>query len=142
MKIGDVIESAIWITGDEGKVIRKQYEQDVRHAIEDVCEESGVKHGPVTFTEKHPMDDRVPTVPDDVQGTRVRLLVAEAEIIGFCLKSIQGSFVENLDRADVMKLREITRNKCRRYLSDDECDQIIEQIGPEAALDTLRVSHH
>lgn len=138
MKIGDSIESAIWITGDESQSIRKQYEQDVQQAIDDLCAEEGFEHGPVSFTEKRPGDDRVPPVPDHIQGSRVRLLVAESIITGTAIPTSHGSFVANLENKDLLRLRLITRRTSKIPLTDEECDKIIEEIGPEAAVETLR----
>ncbi len=145
MRIGNTIESAIWITGDEPLTLRKQYERDVSNAIAHLCEENGFEHGPVKFIEKRPGNDRVPDVPEHIQGSRVRLLVAEAEIVGKRPLSSTGSFVANLEKKDLDRLRAITRRKWaehhRMALTDEQCDEYIEELGPEAALDTLRSLH-
>lgn len=142
MKIGDTIESAIWLNGDETLEQRQRFEHDVTHAIERVCRDEGLLHGPVTFIEKSPMDDRVPEVPEHIQGQRVRLLVGEAEIVAKRPEEKPGSFIANLDRMDLIRLRKLTREAHRKQndggLSDSQCDAIIEQYGPEAALETLR----
>ena len=143
MKTGDLIESAIWITGDESQSIRTRYEQDVRQAMADFCAEEGLEYGPVTFIEKRPGDDRVPPVPDHVQGSRVRLLVGEAQIIDNRVATSEGSFIANLEKKDLVRLRAITRNGYMKQhpghnMTDSECDQYIEQYGPEAAIETLR----
>ena len=98
MRIGNVIESAVWITGDEPLTLRKRYECDVGNAITCLCEENGFEHGPVKYIEKRPGDDRVPDVPEHIQGSRVRLLVAEAEIVGKKPLASAGSFVANLEK--------------------------------------------
>lgn len=128
---GDVIESAIWLTGDESKQIRTRYELDVTHAIQSLCREQGFTAGPIRFTEKRPEEDRVPEVPDHISGPRVRLLVAEAIVL---LKD-SNSFTANLDHADLIKLRHIIRKY--RNLNDEECDALIDQLGPQAVLETL-----
>lgn len=138
MNIGDLIESAIWVTGDEPPELRARYEQDVREAISYLCFEHGFVSGEVTFIEKHPMDDVI-EVPDHVFGQRVRLLVGEATVVEKLIESSKGSFVANLDIKDLQRLRGIIRT--HRQLSDLDCDEIIEQIGPEAAVDTLRSIH-
>lgn len=143
MKLDDLIESAIWITGDESQLTRKRYEQDVIQAIDDLCSEEGFERGPVSFIEKLPGSDRVPEVPDHVHGSRVRLLVCEALIIGKSVLTSAGSFVDNLDRKDLMRLRIITRTAWIKrnpgqVLTDGECDHYIEQLGPETAIATLR----
>ena len=146
MKVDDFIESAIWITGDESPLTRKRYEQDVNQAISDMCAEQGFEHGAVTFIEKRPGDDCVPTVPDHVQGSRVRLLVGEAQILGKRVITSKGSFIANLDKKDLVRLRQITRNEWLQQhpdyvLTDSECDKYIERYGPEAATETLRKQH-
>lgn len=143
MKVGEYIESAIWITGDESPEIRTRYERDVMQAVADLCSEEGFEHGPVIFTEKRPGDDRVPQVPDHVHGSRVRLLVGEAQIIGNSVTTSEGSFIANLDKKDLVRIRAITRNGLAKHrpdyvMTDNECDQYIEQYGPEAAVETLR----
>lgn len=137
MRIGDVIESSIWMTGDESQAVRQQYELDVSQAIGSLCDEHGFECGPVKFSEKHPSEDRVPEVPDHIQGSRVRLLVAEAEVIARVVR-VEGSFVANLETKDLQRLRLITRQASRQVLTDQECDAIIERYGPDAAIETLR----
>ena len=145
MKIGDFIESSVWLTGEESPELRRQYEKDVAEAIEYFCHEHRFQHGPVAFTEKKPGADRVPPVPDHVAGPAVRLLIAESEITGKRPETSVGSFTAQLDKVDLQRLREITRRVRRSYgapLSNRECDAIIEEIGPEAALTTLRKIVH
>lgn len=142
MKIGDVIETAIWLTGEENQEMRSRYERDVTEAIDCLCQEQHYLHGPVRFTEKKPGQDRVPEVPDHIHGINVRLLVAEAEVIAPAPQTVQGSFTANLDKKDLDRLRTITRQirlkLHKQRLTDEECDEVIEELGPEAALDTLR----
>ena len=142
MKIGDTVESAIWLNGDESLEQRQRFETDVSHVIDLMCQEHNVFHGPVRFIEKRPGEERVPEVPDHVQGQRVRLLVAEADITAERPVENPGSFIANLDRMDLLRLRKLTREAHRKQndggLSDHQCDAIIEQYGPEAALETLR----
>lgn len=143
MKIGEVVESAIWLSGEETTEDRMRFEADVCAAIDILCHEQGFLHGPVVFVEKRPGDDRVPPVPDHIQGIRVRLLVAEAEITARKPESKPDSFIANLDRKDLVRLRHLTRQAQLRHspetkLTDADCDKIIEQYGPVAALATLR----
>ena len=142
MNIGDTIESAIWLDGQESLEDRQRFEHDVAQSIKTVCRDEGLLHGPIRFIEKRPGEDRVPQVPDNVQGQRVRLLVGEAEIVAKRPQVKPDSFIANLDRMDLIRLRKLTREANRKQnnagLSDAQCDQIIEQYGPEAALETLR----
>jgi len=135
MKVGEIIESSIWITGEEPPELRKKYEYDVRNAIAILCK--GFIHGPVSFVEKRPEEDRVPEVPDHISGQRVRLLVGECELKDKLIEKIEGSFAANLERKDLVKLRKLTREKSGVNLTNERCDEIINQIGPEAVLETL-----
>jgi len=145
MQIGDVIENAIWITGDEREDLRERYKNDVLGTIDDLCAREGFEHGPITMHELRPGDDRCPEVPDHVKGTRVRLLVVESTLVKKLVVESESSFVGNLDRADLVKLRKITRDRAsknlKRIISNDECDYIIETLGPDAAVSALRTVH-
>ena len=146
MNIGDVIESSIWLDGTETKEQRHAFEQLVIESITQYCQQNGFIHDHVIFTEKRPGEDRVPSVPKHIEiksGSLpdIRLLVAESIVISKA-PSPEGSFVLNLEAKDVQRLRAITRNAYRQIsqstLTDAECDAVIEEIGPEAAINTLR----
>lgn len=146
MRIGDIVENSIWITGDEAPGIRQQYEQDVREAITYLCDTNGLEHGPVTFVERLPGSD-TPPVPDHISGSRVRLLFAKAEVVGVRMLSSKGSFVANLGKKDLQHLRTITRRSwSKQYpedvLTDKQCDDYIEQLGPETAVEMIRAQFH
>lgn len=143
MRVGDTIQSAAWLTGAETPTDRKRWEDRVTEAIDNLCGERGFTRGPVRFAEKHPLDSEVPPVPDHIQGPDVRLLVAEAEVTGEAPKVEARGFLGDLDRKDLERLRAITRQAhAKRHpgetLTDLECDDIIEEVGPEAAMDAVR----
>ena len=145
MKIGDEVENAIWLTGDEPEGMRKRYERDVIESIDFLCEDKGFYHGPVIFSEKRPGEDKVPPVPDHIQGQRVRLLIAEATITEKRPETSKGSFVANLDKKDLDKIRKMTREAYAKsygtLIGNTKCDEIIEELGPESAVETLRTLH-
>ncbi len=145
LKVGDIIENAIWMTGDEVEGLKEKYKNDVLDTIESLCNQEGYEHGPVTMHELKPGDYRCPEVPDHVQGSRVRLLVVESTLVKKLVVEGEGSFVGNLEPADLEKLRKITRDRAaknlKKILSNEECDWIIEELGPDAALANLRTIH-
>lgn len=151
MKKGDIIEAAIWIDGTETKEQREMHKELIKNAIRRECDEEGFIHGPLMFFKKRPGQDRVPPVPKHIEKaaedfSRIQLWVAEAHVIGRKPIAVADSFVANLDRKDLMKLRKITREAVKKsdphvILADSECDEIIEEIGLEAALKTLRKFH-
>ena len=145
LKVGDVIENAIWITGDEPLGMKEKYKKEVTETIDDLCKREGFEHGPITMHEKRPGEHRAPPVPDHIQGSRVRLLVLEATVVKKLDFVPQSSFVDNLEYKDLLRLREITRKaflkNFKRNLLDYECDEIIEMLGPDSAVDALRSVH-
>lgn len=144
MKTGDIVEAAYWLQGTEPEDMISTCKARVIEAIDELCAEKGFVHGPVRFEELPPHSDRrVPDVPDYIQGPDVRLLVAEADIIGPRVIETTRGFIGELDMLDLERLRTITRRahaqtNAGQVLTDMECDDIIEELGPEAALDALR----
>lgn len=55
-----------------------------------------------------PGDERVPGVPDHIQGQDVRLLVGEALVLGRKTVLKLNSFLNDLDPKDLTRLRQIT----------------------------------
>ena len=144
MKPGDMIEIAIWMTGAE---TAREIEHWKTVVCADIVSEAERNHnveiGPLTFTEKRPGDDRVPSVPAQISGPDVRLLVAEAKVAaGRPVILRETGFATDLDKKDLARLRQITRRAHAKAhpgdrLTDRNCDQIIESLGPETAVRTL-----
>lgn len=143
MKPGDVIETAIWMTGAEPEGMSERFEVDLRTALASMAEAEGVIIGPLVMTEKRPGEDRVPDVPDYIQGMDVRLLVGEATVIAEMFES-EGAFVADLEPRDLERLRTILQRVHQQYnpgkpeLSVEKCDEYINRNGPDAALAALR----
>lgn len=141
MKVGDVLEAAIWITGDEPPGLVDHH----KRAVEETIAEENVKRrvlcGPVVWTAKRPEDPRVPAVPKHISGSDVRLLVCEAEILD--IAPPPGRFLAELEPKDLALLRSITRIAYERQypgherLTDKQCDRLINDLGPEAAVAAL-----
>jgi len=144
MKVGEVIVNSIWMTGDEPEGMKERYKRDILESFDVLCKKEGFVHGPINMYEKRPGEGIVP-VPDHIQGSRVRLLIIEAELVEKLVVESAPSFVGNLERSDLVKLRKITRDRAakdlKRIISDEECDEVIEELGPDAALATLRTVH-
>lgn len=141
---GDVIETAIWMTGEETPELKDRFEKDLRVSLAHMAEAEAVIIGPLILTEKRPGEDRMPQVPDYVQGVDVRLLVGEAKVIGHPFLDDDSAFVADLDARDLARLRAILRRVHRVYnpgkptLSTEKCDEYINSNGPQAALAALR----
>lgn len=144
MNIGETIEvCAIWLAGTETPEHFRQFHADVEHAMK--SEAARYNLGPLVWTEKKPGDERVPPVPKHIDGPNVRLLVGEAVIVSLrpSMKTPVG-FVHDLEPSDHALLRRITRRVRQRMfpnegrLTDRQCDTILNDLGPAAAVETLK----
>ena len=138
MQVGDLIESAIWVTGEESEKMLRDHEKHITSVIDDMCAQEDCIRGPLTFHKLKPGEERTPEVPDHIQGQKVRLLVAVATVVGSVVPTSQGSFIGNLDRNDLVLLRFLTRKNAPHSLTDEECDDVIEECGVVAALETIK----
>lgn len=140
---GDVLETAIWVTGTEPQELKDRFANDLRDKLAEVASDEHVIIGPLIMSEMKPGEERVPQVPDSVQGPDVRLLVGQAMVMGEAFQS-EGAFVADLEPRDLERLRTILRSVHQAYnpgkpeLSQEKCDEYINQNGPDAALDALR----
>lgn len=139
------VETAIWLDGRETPADYTRFKHDVESTMRESSTIQGHILGPVTWAEKKPGDERVPAVPDHIAGPNVRLLVAEAQIIGLRPVGKQASsFVYDLELDDQARLRRVTRREYERAfpgrarLTDRQCDTLINDIGPEAAVAALQ----
>ena len=143
LRPGDALETAIWMDGRETEELIEQFEKDLRVYLAEIADNQDVIIGPLIMTVKKPGEDRVPEVPDYLQGPDVRLLVAEAQVVGESFVS-EGMFVADLEPRDLERLRTILRRVHQIYnpgkpeLSTEMCDEYINQNGPDAALEALR----
>lgn len=143
MKPGDSLECAMWIDGRETPEQRAQFERDVAEAMHR-SQAHGTILGPVIWSEKLPGEERVPPVPNHIAGPNVRLLVAEARVVGLVANMNNPvGFVHDLEPDDLAILRRVTRRQYEAQypgharLTDQQTDTLINDLGPEAALDTL-----
>lgn len=143
LRPGDVLETAVWMTGDEPEGMKERFEADLQANLASMADAEGVVIGPLIMAEKHPGEERVPEVPDYIQGSDVRLLVGEAAVVAEVRKD-EGAFVADLDLKDLERLRAILRRVHQFYnpgkpeLSLEKCDEYINKNGPDAALEALR----
>lgn len=135
MKLGDLAECAVWLDGSESEAMLRQWKADCAYLMSN-GHEPKLKLGPLSFEIKRPGQDRVPSVPDRIKGPDVRLLVATAQVLGFEVAR-KASFVGDLDKKDLLRLRAATRKAHGKHLPDNVCDQIIDRLGPVAGAATV-----
>lgn len=148
IRVGDTLESAIWLTGTEPPELIAHHKAQVEAAILQANEQSGAVTGPLRWVEKLPGTERVPPVPPHISGPCVRLLVAEADVLN--VRASESRFLAELEPSDLRRLRKITRDAHRLWwhrnapgqpytrLTDNQCATLINDLGPDVALEALR----
>lgn len=143
-KIGDELEIAIWICDDDptGKVDWWKTQEGPKRMRES-AEIYGLRHGEITWHELRPGEGRAGHPPKRMTGSNMRLLVGEARIVSEILAPPPKTFLADLAVKDLETLRTATR---RAYhpttLSDEQCDKVIEKIGPQVAEEMLSQAIH
>ena len=143
-KIGDELEIGIWVSDDEplGKILWWKSDEAPRR-LHESAEMYGLRHGEITWHELKPGEGRAGHPPKTIKGTNVRLLVAEAKLVSEILAPLPKSFLHDLGIKDLETLRTATR---RAYhpteLTDEQCDKVIEHIGPSVAEQMLSQAIH
>ena len=139
MKPGAVIEAAIWLGGTETEAQLDKYSADVLESMSVAAKANGCALSLLRWRTKKPGDDRVPVQPDHITGPDVRLLVCEATLVPI----ISSNFLADLDPKDLILLRDLTRRAYARArpaeppLADKQCDTVINDLGPDAAVAAL-----
>lgn len=145
-EVGLPVEVSVWLTGRETAEMLERFVMDCQAEVNRFAAEIGAVMSVPVFTTKQPGEDRVPLVPDHISGPAVRLLICEATIVHVIPPAVvkASGFVHDLDARDLARLRKITRRAYAKThpgqppLNDAECDAVIERVGPESALKTLR----
>lgn len=151
----DIVELAVWISdSDDQRMIKSWKKIDAPRLFKESAEAAGVRLGSIKFYELKPGEDRAGTPPKDIQGINVRLLIAECDVIGIIPQpEPESAFTLDLELVDLERMRTATRRayglvwaadgKTLRELRDDECDRIINLLGPDAAArETMNVTIH
>ena len=145
-KPGAVIDFWFWADGSETPEVLAQFKADMQTAITERAKAHGVLVTPARYIEKRPGDPHVPDVPKHISGPNVRLVGCEATVIGDAQQLKVTSFLADLDPVDLERLRIVTRRAHKHVnpdgslapISDEECDRVIEELGPQAAVDVIR----
>lgn len=137
----EYLQTAIWLDGRETPEQRKKYEDNVAIAMHDEAEAKKIEIGPIMWMELPPWHERVPAPPSNITGPNVRLLAAQATILG--KKKRPNWFLSELEPKDLAVLRRVTRQAYaksfpdRLPLTDRQCDTLISDLGPGVAVETL-----
>ena len=147
MLIGESYHLGIWLDGRESAANMKMFKLDCLEAFRYIGSRNGVLFGEAEFEKKKPGDDMVPPVPDGCAERELTFLVASAKVIwtpSFSSPRPDSLFAAQLEPDDLRRLRKLTREaytkayKGKLPLTDAQCDTLINELGPEAAVDSLR----
>lgn len=144
LRLGEILQTGVWLTGKEAEGMAERYANDLRANLDSMAETEGMVIGTLKMTFMRPGEERVPQVPDEIHGPNVRFLVGEAQVVDYMPIASEGMFVADLEPKDLERLRVILRRVYQQYnpgkpqLSNERCDQFINQNGPDAALSALR----
>jgi hypothetical protein len=143
LRSGDVIDFAsCWLTGGEDQTRRDDIARSLIEAKPAIEQQFEVRFGPATIHELAANESPWP-VPNHIQGQTPTLLVARATVKARRPQK-RSLFLTELEPADLALLRRITRRVRKRIypnegpLTDRQCDTVINDLGPDAALETLR----
>ena len=145
MQPGDLAEVSFWLNGTETPDMIERFKTDCRDRLLLEAKHHKVEVGPIAWSFLAVGAERVPKVPDHIKGPDVRLLYGEAKVAyrpEYTFKPA-SAFTADLAKDDLAKLRKLTRRAHARKhpgdrLTDRHCDQIIEALGPDVAVKTLR----
>ena len=133
--------------GRETEIHIKQFKLDCLEAFRYIGSRNGVLFGGVEYEKKKPYDDMVPPVPDGCAERELTFLVASAKVVwtpSFGSPRPDSLFAAQLEPDDLRRLRKLTREaytkayKGKLPLTDAQADTLINELGPEAAVDSLR----
>jgi len=143
-KIGDIIELAYWMTGEETVQELDEFGQAAQMALRSFVEEEHVMLSTAHATTLRPGDARCPVPPEHIHGADVQLLLVEAKVILELPGPKPSRFADELEKSDFDTLARINQKAyTERYprhplLTDAEHRTIINDLGEKAALAALR----
>ena len=142
--LGDDLEIALWYNSDRTGEYEKA-EEGIYKAFIHTEDQYDIRCGGVEFKILSPGMARVPEPHPDYSGTP-KLLIGTATVIKLVTHTLGGhvGFSNDMEEGDLLKLRKLTQEAYMRsnppgirMLTNDELDQIIDEVGPETAVKNL-----
>lgn len=134
-KVGDMLEAALWFNS-ANPLDKVQAQRGVREALEIMATSIGLLVGDIIWEEIGPEDGRVPVPPEAYSGTPM-CLYGMAPVVAVRRQAV-SAFTHELEEEDLAVMRRHTRSGAGQHLTDAECDEIINGIGPDVAGARLR----
>lgn len=136
--LGTPMECGLWYNADK-PTERANAKKGVETAFFNTGMAYNVNFGPISYEDVDPLSPRVCAPPDHFQGT-VRCLIGTARVVSYYTPQC-SRFTDDLRPHELAEFRRATRDAFMRAggfkLSDEECDDWINEVGPDAAVDTF-----
>ena len=144
-KVGDTLEVALWFNS-EHSVEEENARRGIMNAFLVTESQHELEVGPVTFEILSVGDARVPEPSPKFAGTP-KLMLGFADVVKLTPATIGNDigFTYDLEPEDLQKLRDATQRAYAtnhmgqkvRPLTDEQLDDIINEVGPSAVLKGL-----
>lgn len=130
----DTAELAVWISDEDKPHEIEHWKNTIAPTkFKESADAAGVTVGPLRFYTLRPGEGRAGHPPKGLTGSNMRLLVAECDVVGFKPAVKPYSFLAELSQKELQTLREATRRAWHpTQISDQQCDLVIEKLGPQA----------
>lgn len=142
--MGKILTASLWFNADD-PTEKESAKTGIRLAIDIAAQKQGMEHGPVSFRTLEPYDKEIATLPPPQFGPGTKCMVGEAKARpAFHVVKPKSGFTHELEAADLEILRAKTRQALDAAYPNDKdrsnarVDAIINEIGPETALKTLK----
>lgn len=136
--MGDAHEAALWFNADKPTEY-SDAKKGIEIAFVDTALALGVMFGPISFEIVDPLSPRVPPPPANFRGA-IRCLIGTATVVSLWTPR-ESRFTDDLKPSDLADLRRATRQAFMQAggftMTDEECDDWINEVGPDAAVDTF-----
>lgn len=135
---GDMLEASLWYNS-LNPLDKVAAQRGVRECLEIMAQACGLLIGDIIWEDIGPEDGRVPEPPEAYYGAPM-CLYGQAPVVA-ARRAPVSAFTHELEDEDLERVRTHTRKAAAgygQYLSDEECDEIINRIGPDAAVARLR----
>jgi len=130
---GDWLRSAYWYYADNPEAAKEAEDKITDHIFE-MAWEYKVRTKPIVWEHVLPGDPQVPDPPKNMMGN-IKCAIGAAEVL-HSLK-MGPDFTDEIEPYQLALLRDATRRKFMEAggidLSDEECDEIINEFAPETA---------
>ena len=132
----DIFEASLWYNADlPGE--RSSAQEGIERVFVETAYRQGVRFAAIKWEELEPSSPRLKEPPPAYMRGQPRVLLGWAPVVGKLLELPASRFIDDLSDEDLSNMRRRTRQQILRaggpVISDEICDDLINQHGPPAA---------